>query len=359
MLYICYQNILSSNFIGVRKKILAQCKVFHENFGKTYYTVYTGQFIYILSEENIIEKELAVSKKQCNEVLVKWIIKYKIKRVYIRYNMSDLWFVNFFIKLKELGVKSVLEFQTYPYDNEGGIRKPTEDHYYREQLHKYIDCCTTYADYKIVFDIPCIPLVNGINPDDHKLKKKRKMEGMIVLLAVASLARWHGYERIIMGMHSYYTNGGRQDIVFNIVGEGGQLQYYKRIVDEYKLKENVIFHGQLTGQKLDDIYDASDLAVGSLGFYKTGLETAAPIKLREYCARGIPFIYGYHDISFDESNYFAYRVSNDSEPVDMNGVIDFYEKMYDGRDFVSDMRQYTMEHLTWDNILKPVIDYLQ
>ena len=31
MLYICYQNIMESSFIGVRKKIMAQCRVFEKN----------------------------------------------------------------------------------------------------------------------------------------------------------------------------------------------------------------------------------------------------------------------------------------------------------------------------------------
>lgn len=357
MLYICYQNIFAPTFIGVRKKIMAQCRVFEKEFGKIFYTAYAGQILYLLLEGNVLEKEIAISKKQCNDILIKWLSKYKIKRTYIRYNRSDLWFVEFLKRQKELNIKTVLEFQTYPYDGEeNGIS--IVDRYYREQLHNYLDCCTTYANYKTVFDIPCIPLKNGVDINEQKEKQYRNKDGRIILLAVASFSKWHGYERIIQGMHDYYANGGRRNIIFNIVGVGNQLGYYKRLIDDFQICDHVIFRGKLSGELLDAIYDNSDIAIGSLGFYKLGLESGAPIKLREYCARGIPFVYGYDDISFGKDDYFAYQVSNDAAPVDIGKIIDFYEAVYNGKDFIKDMRQHTAKYLTWDIIMQPVIDYL-
>lgn len=357
MLYICYQNIMGPTFIGVRKKIKAQCRVFEKKFGRIFYTVYAGQILYLLSGENVVDKEIAISKKQCNEILIKWILHYEIKRTYIRYNRSDLWFVEFLKKQRELNVKSVLEFQTYPYDGEeNGIS--VVDRYYREQLHNYLDCCTTYANYSTVFKIPCITLKNGVDINEQRVKQYRKKDGKIVLLAVANLSKWHGYERVIQGMYDYYSNGGQKNILFNIVGTGNQLGFYKRLVKEYQLCDHVIFCGQLSGERLDAIYDNSDIAIGSLGFYKLGLTSGAPIKLREYCARGIPFVYGYNDISFSKNNYFTYQVTNDKMPIDISKIIKFYVAMYDGKSFIEEMRRYTIENLTWDKIMQPVIDYL-
>ena len=357
MLYICYQNIFGPTFIGVRKKIMAQCRVFEKEFGKIFYTAYAGQMLYLLLEGNVVEKEIAISKKHCNDILIKWLSKYKIKRTYIRYNRSDLWFVEFLKRQKELNIKSVLEFQTYPYDGEeNGIS--VVDRYYREQLHNYLDCCTTYDNYSTVFDIPCIPLRNGVDINEQKVKQYRNRDGKIILLAVANFSKWHGYERIIQGMYNYYANGGQKNIIFNIVGSGNQLGYYKRLIEEYQICDHVVFHGMLSGERLDDIYDNSDIAIGSLGFYKLGLESGAPIKLREYCARGIPFVYGYDDISFSKNDYFAYQVSNDAMPVDIRGIIDFYNSVYYGKNFIKDMRRYTVDKLTWDTIMRQVIDYL-
>lgn len=357
MLYITYYNINLT--IGIKKKIMAQCRVFQKVLGKTYYTMYAGQMMYLLQEEQIVDKEFASTQKMCNEVLLQWIGKYDIDQVYIRYDLSDIWFIKFLKALKDRSIKCVLEFPTFPYDGEGWGRRPIEDNYYREQIHQYIDCCTTYSNYNTVFEIPCITLVNGVNIEEQPPKKYRKPDGSIILAAVATMSKWHGYERVIQGMYNYYSNGGQRNIIFNVVGDGDQIQYYKKIVDEYQLCEHVAFHGQLSGTKLDDIYDNSDIAIGSLGFYKINLYSNAPIKLREYCARGIPFVYGYDDISFSENNYFAYRISNDATLVDIKKIIEFYETVYDGRDFIKDMREYTLRYLTWDKILQPVIDYLK
>lgn len=358
MLYINYIDLNSRNLFGIKKKVLAQCRAFEKVFGTVYYTIFAGSTIYLLHGDKVVDKEFAIASQMVNDVLLKWLIKYEIKRIYIRYGLSDIWFLNFLEKIKRMNIKGVLEFPTIPYDDEGWVRRPIEDKYYREQLHKYINYCTTYADFETVFGIPCITLVNGVDIEEHREKKYRKKDGTIVLLAVASLSKWHGYERVIQGMYDYYTKGREKKIIFNVVGAGGQLSYYEKLTEEYHLDEHVIFHGQLKGAELDAIYDNSDIAVGSLGYYKSNLRSGSPIKLGEYCARGIPFVYGYDDISFSKPPYFSYQVSNDATPLDMEKVLDFYDAMYDGRDFIKDMRQYTLSNLTWDTILQPVIDYL-
>lgn len=356
MLYVNYADLNSDGYVGIKKKILAQCRVFEKVFGKVYYTMSCGPMMYLVQDGKIIDKELAITIKMCNEIILGWSDRYGIKRTYIRYGRSDIWFIDYLKQLKSKNIKSVLEFPTIPYDGEGP--GSIEDKYYREQLHNYIDCCTTYANFETVFNIPCIPLVNGVDIKDQKEKKYRKKDGTIVLVAVASNAKWHGYERVIQGLHDYYANGGERNLIFNLVGNGPQTPYYKKLTEQYQLYEHVAFHGQLSGTKLDDIYDNSDIAIGSLGFYKINLYSNAPIKLREYCARGIPFVYGYDDISFSTNNYFACQIPNDATPVDIERIIEFYETMYDGRDFINDMRKYTLSNLTWDKILRPVIDYL-
>lgn len=358
MLYIYCGNLNKDGFVGIKKKILSQCRVFKKAFDVAYYTIFAGQIMYLLENDKIVDKEFAITEKDCYETVLKWLEKYNIQKTYIRYALSDMWFIKFLKELKRLRIKTVLEFPTIPYDGEGWIRRPVEDKYYREKLYKYIDCCTTYANYKTVFNISCITLVNGVDLSEHNIKKCRKNDGTIRFLAVASLSKWHGYERVIQGLYNYYSNGGERNIIFSIVGEGSQSQYYKRITDECQMNKHVFFCGKLEGEKLDELYDNSDIAVGSLGFYKAGLQSGAPIKLREYCARGIPFIYGYDDISFSDDNYFGLQVSNDETPIDMQDIIRFYDEIYDGRDFIKDMREYAMAKLTWDKILQPVVEYL-
>lgn len=359
MIYITFADYVVDS-IGVIKKVKAQYKVFKNVFGRAYYTLYRGQIMYLLENDTIVEKKLAITPKDCVEVIIDWMKKYRIRKSYIRYEYTDRWFLQLLQYQKQLEVKSVLEFPTIPYDDAwgGSSYNVLADRYYRERLHNYVECCTTYGDYNEVFRIPCIVLANGVDIEEHKKKRYREKDGKIILLAVATMAKWHGYERILQGMEDYYANGGERNFIFNIVGDGGQIQYYGQLTEEYRLQKHVVFHGQLSGKKLDEIYNSSDIAVGSLGAYKVKIQSASPMKTAEYCARGIPFIYGYDDISLRQDNYFTYKISNDATPVDMHKIIEFYEAIYDGRDFIKDIRQYTLLNLTWDKIMQPVIEYL-
>lgn len=266
--------------------------------------------------------------------------------------------MEFLKKQKEKGVVSVLEFPTIPYDNElSNKRLIEEDKYYREKISKYISQCTTYADYSEVFGIPCIPLLNGVDIDKTPMRTCREQDGRIVLLAVATMEQWHGYERVIEGMAEYYKETGRRNILFKLVGEGLEIDKYKNIVKNYGLEQYVEFCGKLEGEELDRQYDEADIAVGSLGMYKTGCLKGAPIKLREYCARGIPFIYAYEDIGFNGNEKYLMKLPNDNKKLDMKVVVEFYEKTKCDKKLVSIMHETAKKQFTWDGILKPVVRY--
>lgn len=358
MIYITYEDSVLYS-AGIWKKVQAQYKVFKKQFGNAYYTLYRGQMMCLYMEDKLLEKELAITKKECNEAIGKWIEKYKISKIYIRHYSIDRQDILFCARMKEMNVKVVIEFPSL-LDNLNIVDSKivaAEDQYYRNQLYKYVKCCTTYHKVDSAYGIPCITLVNGVDIEEQPLKKYRKKDGRIILLAVATFAKWHGYERVIEGLYKYYMEGGKRNIIFNLVGNGGQLGYYNHLVKKYELQAHVNFCGGLYGKELDEIYDDSDIAIGSLAFYKVNTTSGAPIKLREYCTRGIPFIYGYDDISFSNSVYYAKQVSNDATPLAIDEIVEFYDALYDGRDFIKDMRQYAISNLTWETILQPVINY--
>ena len=358
MLYIVYVGLFGKRDVGIRKKILGQVKSFSKNFEKVFYTVYSGQMMYLMLEDSVIEKEVAITRKDCHNLVLGWIDKYKISKTYIRYDYGDKWFLEFLKKQKEKGIVSVLEFPTIPYDKElSNKRLITEDKYYREKISEYISQCTTYADYSEVFEIPCIPLLNGVDIDKTPMRTCREQDGRIVLLAVATMEQWHGYERVIEGMAEYYKETGRRNILFKLVGEGLEIDKYKNIVKNYGLEQYVEFCGKLEGEELDRQYDEADIAVGSLGMYKTGCLKGAPIKLREYCARGIPFIYAYEDIGFNGNEKYLMKLPNDNKKLDMKVVVEFYEKTKCDKKLVSIMHETAKKQFTWDGILKPVVRY--
>ncbi|HBI60185.1 MAG TPA: hypothetical protein DDY31_03065, partial [Lachnospiraceae bacterium] len=328
MIYVFLGDLFASDCIGVKKKVFAQNKVFARNFGQAYCTSYSGQMMYLLSDGNVVEKEVAITKKECNDCVLQWIKKYGIQKAYIRYMLSDKWFIEFLRELKNNNIAVVLEFPTIPYEGEISSKSVKMiDAHYREELANYVEQCTTFDNLDSVFGISCITLINGIDLEYHPVHRTRKFDNEIILIAVATMCKWHGYERMIQGMAEYYNGSWDKKIIFRLVGEGPETEKYRKLTEQYNLQEYVQFLGHIDGEELDKQYDDVDIAVASLGFYKADTEYGSPIKTREYCARGIPSIYGYEDIGFSGKEEYLLKVTNDDTPIDIEEVIHFYNKL--------------------------------
>jgi len=52
----------------------------------------------------------------------------------------------------------------------------------------------------------------------------------------------------------------------------------------------VIFHSRKHAEELDGLFEETHVAIGTLEFHREELRAAAPIKVREYRARGILFL---------------------------------------------------------------------
>ncbi|MCI9592689.1 MAG: glycosyltransferase family 4 protein [Lachnospiraceae bacterium] len=366
MLYITYVDLYEDGYFGVSKKIMSQLSVFKKFFGKVYLTCYCGQTVYLLEDGRVVDKELAVTRARCHTVVGKWLDKYNIKRTYIRYAFSDKWFLQFLKLQKEKGIKAVLEIPTYPYDGEiAGERFKRirlEDSYYREHLCQYVDWVATNSEAEQILGMSCIKLLNGVDIELHpmclKSRTGNEISKKIVLIGVSIMAIWHGYERVLEGLFHYYKNKGSYDIYLKLVGEGAEKNRYQSLVQKYGLQSKVEFCGMLGGEDLNRQYASADIAVSSLGLYKTGIEDVTPIKGAEYCARGIPFICGYHDMRFPDKADYIMTVPNNPEPINMHEVIAFYETITAQENYQKKMRNYALEHFTWESIMMPVVELL-
>lgn len=361
MIYITYYDLYGPNAnIGIRKKILGQIQALKHVFGKVYHTCYMGQMMYLLEGKTQIEKEFAITPKDCNRILCGWMGKYKIKRTYIRYPFANKWFMELLKYQDERKIKSVIEIPTYPYDGEQlDDRVKIEDMYYREKLHKYIKLIATNSNEDKIWGIRSVPMLNGIDAANYKFHEKKREKEELVVIGVGSLMFWQGYERLIQGLHHYYKEGGTQDILFKIIGDGPEREYYNSLVNTYNLQTHVEFCGRLDGIDLDMQYIQSDLAVSSLGCYKKGVHDITPIKGAEYCVWGIPFLCGYHDMRFRGDEKFIMNVSNDSQPIDVEQMLSFYRQVSGKIEYRRDMYEYAVKYLSWDAVLKSVIDYLK
>lgn len=194
-------------------------------------------------------------------------------------------------------------------------------------------------------DAPCFVASNGIDVSAVPTRKNltRTNGEALHLLCVAQVAKWHGLDRLIGGL----ADSGKSTVYIHIVGDGPAIQQLKELVSQKHLEDQVIFHGFKTGEELDEMFNYCHIAVGSLGIHRLGLQEGSVLKVREYCARGIPFIYSPVDQDFPESFPFRLKVPSDDSPINIKEVMCFAKKVLADREHPQIMREYALSNLDW------------
>jgi len=300
--------------------------------------------------------------------------KHQIELVYARcFQNANPWLIRFFKRLRKAGIHAVTEIPTYPYDQEFvGFPFQTRlnlrvDQLFRNRLSQQMDAIVTFSDAKEIFGQRTIRISNGVDFDSIPLHHPSSVlhhPPSLHLIGVAEVHYWHGFDRLIAGLGEYYSQQGagtsqRPDVYFHIVGGVAPSEMYDSVhapgfaelIDKYKIKDRVIFHNQLFGQPLDDVFNQCQFAIGSLGRHRSGITVIKTLKNREYATRGIPFIYSETDSDFDHQPYVM-KAPADESPVDIQQIIDFMDRFTMQP---TDIR-HTVGHLTWKIQMQRVVD---
>lgn len=295
--------------------------------------------------------------------------------VYIRKPVIDGQFVEFVknIKKRYPHCKILLEVFTYPYDHEYRLKRSypllIKERKNREKLYPYIDRVLTFGKHDEIFHIKTIVTCNGI--DFNSIPLSAYKHGFnpenLTIISVATMQPVHGYERVIQGLHDYYSSGGTARIIYKVVGNGSELEYYKSLVEKYNLMENVIFVGPKSGEELTHEFVDADIAVEVVGGHKDkkkrqGNFHSSSLKSREYFARGIPFITA-SDMDLDEIDdlrKYYLHIEEESNTVDMKSVIQFLSELCGNAnrmEFAEQMREEGKKYLDYSVTCKPIIEY--
>lgn len=104
-------------------------------------------------------------------------------------------------------------------------------------------------------------------------------------------------------------------------------------------------------------YDSADIAVGSLGLFRIGLNTSSILKIREYALAGIPFITAGYDPDFQEDMPFRFLVPNDES---ISPIVNVLERFPSARKTFTDedIRKYAIENLSLESKFDQMISGL-
>jgi glycosyltransferase involved in cell wall biosynthesis len=167
------------------------------------------------------------------------------------------------------------------------------------------------------------------------------------VIAVASVAKWHGYDRLLHAVKIFTDRADRPfDIHVTIAGDGPALPQLRELAAALNQQSRVIFTGNVTGPSLRDLYASSHLAISSLGLHRIGLARASVLKAREYCAIGIPFIASGEDPDFPSRAPFRFVISGSEETRDLIEAFEAFGRGYQ-EIAATGMRQYAVDHLDW------------
>lgn len=370
LVYIAQAEMGNNQHDGVIKKILSQYQVFRLNF-ETYIIAYSGNDICVYHEGNIkiisdnqIKKHRRYKLFECAYNFIK---EHGAECCYIRYGYSDYCFLKMVKKLKvKCNNKIIVEIPTYPYDVElnNGLKfriLKVFDKVTRKMLYNYVDRIATFSKDKKIFGIQCLNIINGIIVDDISIRQHNNLYNAINLIAIASMEYWHGYERLIEGLHQYFKDKYNREIILHVIGDGNELMKYKQLVRKYNMESNVIFYGFKSGKELDEIYDKCNIAVECLGAHRKKLYLSSSLKSREYGAKGLPIISSCKiDVFPEDYKYILYEPA-DEDSIDIKKVIEFYDSIYTNSNSFnqvnSEIRKFTQNKCDMFVVMNPIIDF--
>lgn len=370
LLYIAPVRIDLDKMDGVGKKVMAHAKFFSSQYEVV---LLCRDANHVVLYNNGTDKKKAIMKAASKMDILKAayrIVDYEsIDVCYIRYSKSDPFFLRLLKRMKQKGLQIVIEIPTYPYDEEGketlrGRVTRFVDILYRNKLKNYVDRIVTYSDDKQIFGIETIRTINGFDFSKVKVSKAIDKLDTIHMCGVANMYRVHGYDRIIEGLKQYYANGGKRDIVFDVVGGGDNstIAEYKSLAHSANLDDRICFHGRLHGEKLDAVYDLATLGVNSLAIHRQNLKNESTLKTREYAAKGLPILSSSYVDAFsrDDNNRYVCMVPPDESPIDIQKVINFCDSLYQNADIEllrNTIRAKARTICDMPVTLKPVTDF--
>lgn len=373
ILFIVYHGFGEAN--GISKKIHNQVKGLRRNGHEVsvcYYSVGQDGHRRRFVDDEVIQdygtgRIAALRQRTDYGCVLRYCLDHGIDFVYARDFMNaSPPLIRLFRGLRRAGIRAVTEIPTYPYDGElVGFPLPSRigfwiNRLFRRRLARQMDAVVTFSEATEIFGQRTINISNGVDFDSVALHDYHPDDdGAVHLVGVAEVHFWHGYDRIIAGLGEYYAHGGRRSVYFHIVGgiAPGEMygskyaQGFAVLMDRYNIRDHVIFHGPLHGSELDDVFNISRFAIGSLGRHRSGITTIKTLKNREYATRGIPFIYSEHDSDFD-NRYYVMKAPADESPVDIGAILDFT----DSHKFRPQDIRDTVEHLSWTEQMRLVTD---
>jgi hypothetical protein len=207
--------------------------------------------------------------------------------------------------------------------------------------------------------IPACTVANGVLVQDIPFSRHAPYNGSALnLLCMAnSFDEWYGLDRVLGGLENYSSQ--KPFLHLSLVGNvfDRHLNLSKRLSRNERIKIDVL--GRLHGPKLEQIFENTHIAFSSLASFRAKVRDACTLKTREYTARGLPFVIGYHDPDLEGEDEFFMTVPPNNSPINMDHVVAFAERILNRKGVSRSMRKFAEKRLDWKIKMQVMWDFLE
>lgn len=186
----------------------------------------------------------------------------------------------------------------------------------------------------------------------------------LILIGVAKLFVWHGFDRVIRGIAEYEIERKNHlhswpEVNFVVVGDGPERIILERLVIQLSIQHLVRFEGHQIEDVLYKNYSSAHIAVSSLGLHRQSLKFASPLKAREYLCMGLPIVFSYNDPDIPDNTEFTFRVPADDSPLKISALIDWYSILCKKNILPESPRRFAEKYLDYSAKIKVYEDLLK
>jgi hypothetical protein len=180
---------------------------------------------------------------------------------------------------------------------------------------------------------------NGINVSSFSIapavKYNQQTVNLIMILGVDS--PWHGLDKIVAAIEKNKANNINLFVVGNL--------------NEQVASPNIRFTGQLNKNQITELINKENICagVGTLALERKGIKEAAPLKVREYIARGLPVIYSYEDTDIDQDvdfrEKYCVKLEYGIKEMDLADILLRLKKILEIQDYNLKIQQFAFEQI--------------
>lgn len=165
---------------------------------------------------------------------------------------------------------------------------------------------------------------------------------LIFLKGASTDASYNGLDKVFEAL--------KNDPATTLTIVGHQLEYERNIAVSIGVQQQVHFKQAMTREELNVEFNAHHLALGAFGIHRRGLKSNSTLKNREYCARGIPFVFGHNDPDLNlnaQELPLWLEVPADEAALSIENWKRFYEAFRNKPNAAQDLRKFATEHLDY------------